>query len=154
MFFFLKYDLNDSARVSWSLESFFMLLSFEFDGGLPGYDLIEEILLFNAAFVKIDAGGLDTFVTQNIGEKCNIIASFHKIFCEQMAEGMWVNNGWIKMIAQSENFQLITDPVSTDRTAKAVQEQTAFGPVFVLQPHQTGLPYTVGEINMSDLVAF
>ena len=73
MFFFLKYDLNDSARVSWSLESFFMLLSFEFDGGLPGYDLIEEILLFNAAFVKIDAGGLDTFVTQNIGEKCNII---------------------------------------------------------------------------------
>ena len=85
-----------------------MLLSFEFDGGLPGYDLIEEILLFNAAFVKIDAGGLDTFVTQNIGEKCNIIASFHKIFCEQMAEGMRVNNGWIKMIAQSENFQLIT----------------------------------------------
>ena len=104
-----------------------MLLSFEFDGGLPGYDLIEEILLFNAAFVKIDAGGLDTFVTQNIGEKCNIIALFHKIFCEQMAEGMRVNNGWIKMIAQSENFQLITDPVSTDRTAKAVQEQTAFG---------------------------
>lgn len=44
---------------------------------------------------------------------------------------MRVNNGWIKMIAQSENFQLITDPVSTDRTAKAVQEQTAFGPVFV-----------------------
>lgn len=42
-----------------------------------------------------------------------------------MAEGMRVNNGWIKMIAQSENFQLITDPVSTDRTAKAVQEQTA-----------------------------
>ena len=77
-----------------------MLLSFEFDGGLPGYDLIEEILLFNAAFVKIDAGGLDTFVTQNIGEKCNIIASFHKIFCEQMAEGMRVNNGWIKMIAR------------------------------------------------------
>ena len=75
MFFFLKYDLNDSARVSWSLESFFMLLSFEFDGGLPGYDLIEEILLFNAAFVKIDAGGLNAFMSEKICQQRNIAAS-------------------------------------------------------------------------------
>lgn len=91
MFFFLKYDLNDSARVSWSLESFFMLLSFEFDGGLPGYDLIEEILLFNAAFVKIDAGGLDTFVTQNIGEKCNIIAVSYRITCNNGNQRTLIN---------------------------------------------------------------
>ena len=49
---------------------------------------------------------------------------------------------------------LIREMMGLMDAAKAVQEQTAFGPVFVLQPHQTGLPYTVGEINTSDLVAF
>ena len=47
IFFFLKYDLNDSARFPWSFGSSFITYPLNNNGAagiLPVYDLIEEIL--------------------------------------------------------------------------------------------------------------
>lgn len=49
-------------------------------GGLPVYDPVEKILLFSTAFVQVNAGGLDTLVSENIGEQRNVITFFYKFF--------------------------------------------------------------------------
>ena len=69
---FLKYDLNDSARFSWSFGSSFITYPLNNNGAagiLPVYDLIEEILLFSTAFMQVNAGSLNALMSKNIGQK-------------------------------------------------------------------------------------
>ena len=85
IFFFLKYDLNDSARFPWSFGSSFITYPLNNNGAagiLPVYDLIEEILLFSTAFMQVNAGSLNALMSKNIGQKRNVITLFYKFFCE------------------------------------------------------------------------
>ena len=57
-------------------------------GILPIYVLIEKVLLFGTAFMQINAGSLNTLMSENVGQERNIITFLYKIFGKQMSECM------------------------------------------------------------------
>ena len=57
-------------------------------GILPIYDLIEKVLLFGTAFMQINAGSLNTLMSENVGQERNIITFVYTIFGKLMSECM------------------------------------------------------------------
>ena len=89
-------------------------------GILPVYDLIEKVLLFGTAFMQINAGSLNTLMSENVGQERNIITFFYKIFGKQMPEYMGMYDRWIQIVSKCKNLKLIPDPVWGDRISETV----------------------------------
>ena len=89
-------------------------------GILPVYDLIEKVLLFGTAFMQINAGSLNTLMSENVGQERNIITFFYKIFGKQMPECMGMYDRWIQIVSKCKKLKLIPDPVCGDRISETV----------------------------------
>lgn len=97
----LSYDMLQSAR-------------------LPVDYPVEDLLLLRAASVKVDAGGFDALVSQNVREHGNVAALFDEVLGEQVPERMWVENRWIEIVKSCKMAQLHADTVGCDAVAIAV----------------------------------
>ena len=62
---------------------------------LPVHNLVNDLFLLTAAPMQIDSGGLNAFMSQNIGQQRDIPSHLDKLFGKQVAEGMGVDNGRI-----------------------------------------------------------
>lgn len=89
---------------------------------LPVYDLIKYFLLFCTAAMKVYPGGLDAFVPQDVGEHGDVVAALDKASCEQMAEGMGIQNGRVQTEAGAQLLDTIADAVGADGVPAVVQE--------------------------------
>ena len=58
------------------------------------------MLLFAAAPVQVNAGGFNALVAENVGEEGDVVALFDEVFCEQVPEGMGMNDGGIESVAK------------------------------------------------------
>lgn len=71
---------------------------------LPRHDPVNQSPLFLAGFCKVDAGCLDAFMSQKIGQERNIIEPFQKIDGVAVPERMRVHCCRIDAVALCDVF--------------------------------------------------
>lgn len=84
---------------------------------LPVYYLVNDRLLLAAAPAKIDSGGFNAFMSQKIGQKCNITAAFNEILGKTVAEGVGINHSFVQRVPDCQSLKL--PPYAAGRNAHA-----------------------------------
>ena len=84
---------------------------------LPVHDFINNRLLLAAAPAQVDSGGLNAFMSKQIGQKCNITAAFNEIFGKTVTEGVGINHSFVQMVPDCQSLKL--PPYAAGRNAHA-----------------------------------
>ena len=92
---------------------------------LPGYDLVDQLLLFRRGAAEIDSGGFDALVSHQICEECDVVAFLKEVFRKTVTERVWVYHFCIQTVFVGEVFKLKSYTSFRDDSSIAVLEDIA-----------------------------
>ena len=122
--------------------------------GLPGYDAVDHIVLLGGGLAEVDAGGLDAFVSHQVGQEGEIILFAQKGFCVHVTEGVRVDDLGIQAVAFAVLFQLPVNAAGADAVSIPVEEQIAGFAVIFTEPAQCFLHQLGGNVEAADFAPF
>ena len=89
---------------------------------LPIYNLIHDCPLLGGSASQIDAGGLYTFMSHQIGKQCNIIEAVEKILCKAMPKRVRINDFPFQTVLVGKVFQLLGNTARGYALAEAIEK--------------------------------
>ena len=120
---------------------------------LPCDDAVDHVVLLRGGLAEIDAGGFDTFVTQQVGQEGKVILLAEKSFGVHVTEGVRVDDLRIQSVPLAVFFQLPVDAAGTDAVSVTVDEQIPGFAVAFLEPAQCFLAKFGRNVEPADFAA-
>lgn len=122
-------------------------------GNLPGNDSVQGVPLFGGRTPQIDAGCLDTFVSQEVRQERNVVAFFEEILGEPVPEGMGMNHLRVEAELLGKTFEPERQSSGGEGVSVSVPEQVSAIDPFSPQPQFRFFPQLIGDVDPPDFSA-